>query len=441
MTPRLKSAIVLGVVLCFCLTTNATAADQTASIVFKVKVPPGTPTDAKLYLAGSDKALGGAEWKADGFHLTRGDDGVYTGTVDLPKDKQVEYKVTRGSWETVEKNGDGSEMNNRTLTPTKDSTVEIEVKRWADADGAGKPAPPAEKKSTRSGDIRVHAKFDSRILGNERDILVYLPSAEGRDKGRRFPVLYLQDGQNVFDAATSFSGEEWRADETATRLILEKKIEPLIIVAIANTKHRMDEYTLDRDETHHAGGGGRDYMRFVVEEVKPFIDKTYPTRPGRNSTAVGGSSLGAVISLEICSHYPDHFGNCLAMSPALGWADYALLKRMQRDHDWVKDCRFWIDVGTAEGSTPANYNAMLGGLLLLESRLIKSGARKGLDYDLIVVKDGKHNEQAWADRLDKALMFLFPPEPVTRPSYNPGNGHPTPTSAPDPAAPRDVAAG
>jgi len=264
----------------------------------------------------------------------------------------------------------------------------------------------------------------------------------------------MHDGQNLFDAATSFAGVEWRADETATRLIEENKIEPLIIVAIANTKNRMDEYTLYRDDRRSAGGGGQAYMKFVVDEVKPFIDKTYRTRADRNSSGVGGSSLGATISLEICRAYPEQFGNCMAMSPALGWADNALIGQLQGvtgkdrldprraslEATWIASCRFWIDVGTMEGETQANHNAMVGGLLRLEAILIQSGLKRWDGYAVMVVEGAQHNESAWADRLDKALMYLFPPEPPKRPPYNPGNGHSTPTPAPDPATPHDVAA-
>jgi predicted alpha/beta superfamily hydrolase len=360
----------------------------------------------------------------------------------------------------VEKNADGSEINNRTLTPTKDASVEIEVKKWADAARVETGEKPPEKKSTRSGDIRVH-KFHSDALGSDRDILVYLPP--GYETSREsYPVLYMHDGQNVFDAATSFSGVEWRADETATRLIEEKKIEPLIIVAIANTKDRIEEYTLYHDEQRKQGGGGLEYMKFVAEELKPFIDKTYWTRGHRDSTAVGGSSLGGTISLEICRAYPEKFGNCIAMSPALAWADYRLINEMDginpdvvrhggvevgqsKTHDdasnsWIKDCRFWIDAGTREGDAQANENAMVGGVLRLEAKLIWGGLKKGEGYEILIVDGAQHNEAAWADRFDKALMFLFPPQPPARPPYNPSDGHSTPTPAPDPAAAHDVAA-
>ena len=161
-----------------------------------------------------------------------------------------------------------------------------------------------------------------------------------------------------------------------------------------------------------------------------------------------------MISLELCRHYPAVFGNCLAMSPALGWADFRLLKELKAEYPrypspkrggdiapgWIKDCRFWIDVGTMEGSTQANHNAMEGGLLQLEARLVLAGLKKGDGYDILIAEGAKHNEAAWAERFDKALMFLFPPQPPRRPPYNPAHGDSTPTPAPDPATPHDVAA-
>jgi predicted alpha/beta superfamily hydrolase len=428
-------------VLTFPSLHRAIAAEAAAGeviITFKVKVPAGTPADAKLYLAGDAKALG--EWKQDGVELKKGDDGIYSAKVSLPKDKQVEYKVTRGTWATVEKNADGSEMANRTLTPTKDAAVEIEVKAWADGAFPSRDKPPAEKKSTRSGDIRVHPKFHARALDNDRDILVYLPPGYKDQRDRRYPVLYMHDGQNVFDAATSFMGVEWGADETAGRLISDGTIEPLIIVAIANTPRRIDEYTLSRDAHRDAGGMGRQYMQFVVDEVKPFIDKTYRTKSGRDDTGVGGSSLGGTISLELCRAYPNVFGRCAAMSPALWWNDYELLKRFQKDAGWIKYCRFWIDVGSAEGKTQAERNAYLGGLLRLEAKLIFAGLKKGQGYEVLVVDGAQHNEAAWGARVDKVLTFLFPPTPA---SYNSPHGAPDspPTPAPEPALPNNVAAG
>ena len=133
------------------------------------------------------------------------------------------------------------------------------------------------RKHTLTGNIKVHRAFQSRILGNRRDVLVYLPPGYRRFSRKRYPVLYLHDGQNMFDAATSFAGVEWGVDETAQRLIRQKLIEPLIIVAIANTgEDRIHEYAptparIDPPKRKRSKGLLRSYGRFLIEELKPFI--------------------------------------------------------------------------------------------------------------------------------------------------------------------------
>src|SRR6478672_12725552 len=151
-------------------------------------------------------------------------------------------------------------------------------------------APETGIEHTLTGDVRTHERFHSRYLEHDRTIIVYLPPGYEPRSADRYPVLYLHDGQNVFDRATSI-GEEWHVDEVAQALITAGELEPLIVVGIYNTGvHRIDEYT----PTPSADGGGRaeDYGRMLVEELKPFIDSTYKTLPSAASTALGGSSLG-----------------------------------------------------------------------------------------------------------------------------------------------------
>ena len=362
-------------------------------ITFQVKVPEGTPADAKLFIAGDAEKFG--PWKADALEMEKADDGTYVVSAQLPKDKPVEYKITRGSWETVEKNADGSEMANRSLTPTRDAKVEITVAAWAD-----KAAAPAEKKSTRTGDIREHSKFHSKNLNNDRDLIVWLPPGYERNPDQRYPVLYMHDGQNLFDDATSFAGE-WKADETAAELIAAKKIEPVIIVGIGNTPRRTDEYTLTRSPTNNAGGKGEAYMKFVVQEVKPFVDSHYRTKTARDDTAVGGSSLGGTISLELARAHPEIFGKCAALSPALWWNDNELPRRLEKDHAWMKHCRIWADTGTREGNEAERYVA---GVKQLETLLQDSGG----EYNVTIVEGAIHRESAWSERFGQVLEFLFP---------------------------------
>src|ERR1700736_2578126 len=152
--------------------------------------------------------------------------------------------------------------------------------------------------TTLTGNIRQHRAFPSRILRNRRDVLVYLPPGYSRFSNRRYPVLYLQDGQNVFDAATSFAGVEWGMDETAQRLIRQNLIEPVIIVAIANTgEDRIHEYAPTRGvidssakRKKRSKGLARDYGRFLIEELKPYIDKKYRTKTEDEFTGLGGQS-------------------------------------------------------------------------------------------------------------------------------------------------------
>ena len=180
-------------------------------------------------------------------------------------------------------------------------------------------------KHTITGNVKRHRSFPSKILGNQRDILVYLPRGYGRLSRRCYPVLYLQDGQNVFDAATSFSGVEWGVDETAERLSKENLIEPLIVVAVANTgEQRIDEYTPTRGmidakakRKRRSKGLARKYARFLIDELKPYIDRKYRTKTDAAFTGLGGSSLGGLVTLSIGIFYPQVFGRLMVMSPSI----------------------------------------------------------------------------------------------------------------------------
>src|SRR6202045_1522870 len=170
-------------------------------------------------------------------------------------------------------------------------------------------------KHTLTGTIRRHGKFPSKILGNRRDVLVWLPRGYSRFSRKRHSVLYLQDGQNVFDAATSFAGTEWSVDETAQRLIRENSIEPLIIVAIANTgEDRIHEYAptpgvVDENAKRkkRSKGWARRYGRFLIEELKPYIDKQYRTKREAEFTGFGGSWLGGLLTLSLGLGFPNVF--------------------------------------------------------------------------------------------------------------------------------------
>lgn len=380
-------------------------------ITFRVTAPPDVPEKAPLFLAGNLPQLG--SWNAAGVQLDHGSDGKWSATLDLPTGANIEFKITRGNWESVEKGPDGQELDNRKHTVNGDATLDIVVARFA----AGAAALP-KNLSTRSGDLRVHEKFRSKILANERRIWVWLPPGYEQNAETRYPVLYLQDGQNLFDNATSFAGE-WRADETAGRLVAEGKIRPLIIVGIDHAgSERLNEYGPTKDATVNAGGKAAEYARFLLEEVMPFIDQTYRTLPDREQTGIGGSSMGGLVGLFIAREHNDRFGLVAALSPTLGWDNANLLKSIAGSDPWIRSTRIWTDVGDAEGDDMDRVRAV-SHLNLLAATLKQSGRAEGRDFVARVVEGAAHNEAAWAARLEDVLRFLYPPTPRT-PAEGPG---------------------
>jgi predicted alpha/beta superfamily hydrolase len=267
----------------------------------------------------------------------------------------------------------------------------------------------AQQPHTLTGDVRLHKDFHSEILHNDRNVIVYLPPGYDANKTRRYSVFYMQDGQNLFDGATSFiPGQEWRVDETAETLIKAGKIEPLIIVGIYNTgAERINEYNAAQDPKYKAGGKGDLYGRFIVEELKPFIDKTYRTKPDAYHTGVGGSSLGGLISLYLGLKYPTVFTRIAVVSPAVWWADNHIV-HFTENQSRKPPLRVWLDVGTKEGAESAVAQRTVDGARLLKTTLIRKGWKGRKDLEYFEAEGAEHNEKAWAARTAQILEFLFP---------------------------------
>jgi predicted alpha/beta superfamily hydrolase len=263
-------------------------------------------------------------------------------------------------------------------------------------------------KHTLTGNIRSHPRFRSKLLGNRREVLVYLPPGYRRFSGRRYPVLYLHDGQNVFDAATAFGGVEWGVDETAQRLIKAKLIEPLIIVAAANKgEERVNEYApsqgLYDEGKRRSKGLGRKYGRFLVEELKPFIDRKYRTLRGPETTGLGGASLGGLTTLVLGLWYPDVFRRLAVLSPSVWW-DNLLICRMVDELEEKLPLKIWLDTGMREeGWDQAR---------VLRDLLVTQGWRLDDDLQYLEVPDGEHSERCWGARMETVLRFLYPPRHV-----------------------------
>jgi predicted alpha/beta superfamily hydrolase len=261
---------------------------------------------------------------------------------------------------------------------------------------------------TLTGNIKCHRGFPSKILGNRRDILVYLPRGYRRFSRTRYPVLYLQDGQNVFDAATSFAGVEWGVDETAQQLIRKKLIESLIIVAIANAGDaRINEYAPTRGvidpnakRKRRSKGLARNYGRFLIEELKPYIDKHYRTKRDAQFTGLGGSSLGGLLTLSLGLWFSNIFTRLIVMSPSVWWDDQVIVQMVRKLEEKLP-LKIWLDSGTHEDGWER--------VRFLRDALVEKGWKLFDDLQYTEIEGGDHSEGAWAMRVDPALRFLFPP--------------------------------
>ncbi|HEY6945186.1 MAG TPA: alpha/beta hydrolase-fold protein [Candidatus Acidoferrum sp.] len=256
-----------------------------------------------------------------------------------------------------------------------------------------------------SGQLRKHERFRSRFLRNQRDVIVYTPPGYDEQPKQPFPVLYLQDGQNLFDGATSFiPGQDWHVAQTADDCINGGQVQPLIIVGLYNTKARVREYT----PTHVAklGGGRADrYARFLIEEVKPFVEREYRTLPGPQNTGIGGSSLGGLVSLYLGLKHGAVFGKIAALSPSVWW-NHSVIHRFVRSMHVEPRPRIWLDIGTREGPR------IVQDVEHFRDVLVEKGWRLGRDLHYERVEGAEHNEAAWAQRVGPFLRFLYPACPA-----------------------------
>ncbi len=359
-------------------------ASASAAILFRVHVPPATPA-GHVYLAGDFQG-----WDPESPAHRLIDVGGHTHELTLSFDPgtTLAFKVTRGSWETVEKAADGTELPNRTYEVTAPATLEVTVAAWAD----GTPST-----STRAGDvttITVPGFLDGRR------VWVYLPPGY-HDTTARYPVLYLLDGQNVFDKATSFAGE-WKVDETLEALIPAGEIAPLIVVAVDNGGgERIAEYTPWADGESRGGGGG-EHLAAIADVLVPHIDATYRTMTGPASTGIGGSSLGGLMALYATFSRPDVFGVNAALSPSIWWADRRVIA-FAAGSTKPGGARLWTDMGTAESGTS------IRDLRDLREALVALGFVVGTDLQVVEEQGGGHNEAAWSRRFPDVVRFLFPP--------------------------------
>jgi enterochelin esterase-like enzyme len=252
--------------------------------------------------------------------------------------------------------------------------------------------------------LHLHRAFHSRHLPDDRDIIVYVPPGYDRHPERTYPVLYLHDGQNLFDPATSFiPGRTWQVREHADAAIEAGEVEPLVIVGIDNTgDRRLAEYTPERD-WQRGGGEAAKYGLLLSEELLPWIASRYRVRADRRSTGLGGSSLGGLVTLYLGLRHARNFGKLAVMSPSVWWNHKSILGYLneQAPQVWERP-RLWLDVGDQEGRRTLQDTEQLA------RRLKANGWVDGETLHFERVPGGTHDESSWARRVRPMLRFLFP---------------------------------
>ncbi|MBO2007744.1 alpha/beta hydrolase-fold protein [Hymenobacter negativus] len=369
------------------------------SILKLGQVPASTPPTDTLFVAGSFN-----NWNphAARYALRKNPDGTYQ--VSLPAGLSVvEYKFTRGSWQTVEVDDKNRAIANRKADLANAGAVQHRVLAWDDQSG-GVAAP---RPHTATSQVHVLAmEFAMPQLGRQRRILIYLPADYAKQPARRYPVLYLHDGQNVFDEATSFGGE-WGVDETLDKLRQTgQDATGSIVVAINNgNEFRSDEYipwpsTALKDQPHQGGQGGA-YVDFLAQILKPYVDAHYRTQPDAAHTGVAGSSLGGLISVYAALKYPKVFGEVGVFSPAF-WVCNDSLRAFAKTHPAAPTARFYFVCGPKESET------MLPLMTQWRDELLAEGVpARNLAFH--APADGEHREWFWQREFPAAYQFLFGP--------------------------------
>ncbi len=269
------------------------------------------------------------------------------------------------------------------------------------------PSSQSEDAPELAGELRFH-ELPSQIFRNTRRLRVWLPPGYSapENQGRHYPVFYLNDGQNLFDPATAYIGVDWQADEAADRLIHENRIPPLIIVGIDNAqKDRAKEYLPYRSFSPPVmRPQGKRYPDFLLNEVMPFICQHYRIARGPENTGLGGSSLGAIISLYTAMSRPGIVGRLLLESPSLFVSNRQLVKSSRAFRQWP--ARIYMAIGTREAGSEDRDQHVVKDVRSLEHVLQRAGLRE--DRLLVRFDEGAtHNEREWAKRFPEALTFLF----------------------------------
>ena len=355
-------------------------------------LPANTPDAATIYLASSVN-----HWATNDPAYAFAPDPAGGWSLPLPPGRgTLEYKICRGSWVTVETDADNRAIPNRHYLYGQDAPdVTLDVANWEDLAGTVPPRPHSASASVHI----LSAAFELPQLGRRRRVWLYLPPGYA-ESTRRYPVLYLQDGQNVFDEFTSFAGE-WGVDETLDELHARgQDYGGCLVVAVDNGgRHRLDEYSPWPNARARRGGQGAQYVDFLAFTLKPYLDEHYRTLPGPGDTGIGGSSMGGLLATYAALRYPAVFGRVAVFSPAFWFAGQSLLAFVAQ-HPPHPDARFYFLCGALESPSMEPLMAAVRDALL-------TGGLPPAHLSYQVRPDGQHAEWFWRREFAEAYQWFF----------------------------------
>lgn len=363
-----------------------------AQVTFVItNLPQNTVMNSDLYISGDFEGWTGGQEK---YKLTKNNKTYF---ITLPENnKSIQYKFTQGSWKTVETDKNGKNLENRHYDfIVKNDTVKITINSWSK---------PSKKSSTASKNVHlISDNFDIPQLHRKRRIWVYVPP-DYDTSNNYYPVIYMHDGQNLFDDATSFSGE-WEVDETLDNLFIKNKFKAIVIGIDNGADKRLDEYS-PWINAKYGGGQGENYIKFIVQTLKPYIDKNYRTYSDRNNTAIFGSSMGGLISFYAALKFPDIFGKAGVFSPSFWFAKQSFSFAQVNGN--IQETKMYFLAGNKEGEQVAfdEINETVKDLNHMTALLKKTGYPTK-NMHIKIVSDGKHNEKLWKENFEEALLWLF----------------------------------
>jgi predicted alpha/beta superfamily hydrolase len=367
-----------------CLFFSLLAASK-AQVTFIVdSLPAYTPPGDIIYIAGDFQGWNPGD---PAYSLQKNAEDKWSIQLEaMTEGTVIQFKFTRGDWGKVEKGIMGEEIPNRQFNFGNGDTVGIVIYNWADNSGGN---------STAAENVLTVDSVYMPQLDRFRRIWIYLPpDYESSDK--HYPVIYMHDGQNLFDTYTSFAGE-WQVDETLNDLFDMGYQVPIVVGIDNGGTERINEYT-PWSNPQYGGGQGANYMQFIVETLKPLIDDTLRTLTGRESTAIWGSSLGGLISFYGALKYQDVFGKAGIYSPSYWFSDSVWLFTEQMGHQ--EEMRLYQMAGSLEGGT------MVEDIWAMNDTLTVLGFGEE-ELSTTIINGGQHNEASWASDFAEAYLWLF----------------------------------